>query len=1665
MADCTFVSHGPKNVGFWSHNGTEYVRTKVELEDNPLCVCFVKSPDALSTLMFTGQQSGSIIKWKDHVQSSTIKNAHTGGVTQVAWCSSGLLSGGVDCKLKVWKYRSGSTLSTTPHVVVDLKVFAYSQQPWATSQLVPKSLDLQNDGTLLLGTSSSQIFIFQSPATWESDESPEVAGSKYGRVILDFHYRRTDNDSLQCVSSFPLQGTCHTTGRPNVLTKGLQMKQLFVTFGPDHSIRVWDTRTRKLINTKSLFHVRKTDQVSFPITPTCIDLSANCHLAAVGCSDGSWGVYLLNRKQEWVQIYMTSKAQLNDLRAQLKSFEDQVFAIKNGQVDPYIMHHTKSLDSLRSNVSRLKEEILQYEDFSKNVAVTTIKFAPNSAWLAVAGRDGAINIFSCNDLKIRGLDGEWKRICAFDLDDKDLDHFIASANDSAPTWHQGPLSHVNNKKLIPGEVELPGLKGRIKLLGSCKGHGSSITKMDWSVDCKVLKSCSEMLELLYWNMPRGTLGTRANDYRDLDWASTSSICDWHLKGIWPAGCEPSTVSTVDVSKGQGNVQVVVTGDKLGHVKMFRFPCCADKAKYRSYIGHASHVRGVMFSMDNSYVISLGGHDNSIFQWRYLPFFPDLLPTPDNNKALFDIVHVLSVHEMQKSHRSGKLLTQAVVHLQVKEGNLHTISYLSEHIREYLKLRPSCVSFKQLEDATSYLLTVSDETGSWISSTPHRLAEHLVDTLRFPPIEVARKCFSFDCVVGSQLIEQEDLDSALRAGDVLKSFQLPPPFQKRLFLLQASGTTHQACRNLNTAIDRIDPSKQKLVSIAGHAVVLLELNKEKAKQKVFSEHPDNVVCVAVHPDGNTIATADCRKDPIIVIWDSESLTIRRELDVGRVMGSFSKKIVGSSKIVGPVGYERMQVDSETSCDLMKFAIEGLMSSGVEIGSYIQVGDHILKVVDIQGDHIYCKTACLGTFSQVHKENDEVKIYEREFRPRVEKGIRCLTFSSHNYGDSIACVFSDDSNTVALFDAHEGKVIAKEETFCSQILCIASHPKENIIVTGGVDHIRFWRPVGAKLAAQHPAFGELGRNQTFLCIGFCFVQYLLYGGETWAEGCPGGFVTLTGTADGCVYMWESNQLVKIIFMAHDGPIFDLVVLDNVDSTVLTVGNDQKVKVWNLVDWSSPPQVMLPEERKICELDMSDLLKGTPAKLGLNSSLVSVCAGEDSVLVATSCGKVVQIFMMEDFQFTGDYEIRSESSSFIPGENAFVMCHESCLEFVSCAVSGLIKKWKTNDKGDFAPFQWMESSWTSAEATAVELSTTWEKRQILAIGHSDGKVAICDYEAFQLERAIDESESGGVSILRASPDRKHIAVLYSLGVVHLYSLATYDRVKKVLGHKQEVFGLEWSRDSAVLFSNLSQGGRELKVEGPHPVELRDINSHHDVTTASWSRYDSPRSRCSLTCRVSLTGWASNGFRTADGLTSGITCVRISPGQTFLAVGDDFGRISLTDFPCQLDAAGKRSSFAAHHGPVSSLSFSHDGSLLLSTGRHDGCLLIFQVIDIPSDDFEPSPHLQRVLRKFETPYQVPAVQFDNEQDIFEQVLDYIVGLMKPMNQKSGEGLEGLHSLPHHKLQLQHVYNKRGYDSFHDVRMLNSGELVYYIAGLVLRLCCVETSHFLVGNSDRSRS
>jgi len=53
------------------------------------------------------------------------------------------------------------------------------------------------------------------------------------------------------------------------------------------------------------------------------------------------------------------------------------------------------------------------------------------------------------------------------------------------------------------------------------------------------------------------------------------------------------------------------------VKLFKFPCPVEEAAYQKYIGHSAHVTNVKFTKQGDYLISTGGGDLSVFQWKFI----------------------------------------------------------------------------------------------------------------------------------------------------------------------------------------------------------------------------------------------------------------------------------------------------------------------------------------------------------------------------------------------------------------------------------------------------------------------------------------------------------------------------------------------------------------------------------------------------------------------------------------------------------------------------------------------------------------------------------------------------------------------------------------------------------------------------------------------------------------------------------------------------------------------------------------------------------------------------------------------------------------------------------------------------------------------------------------
>lgn len=162
----------------------------------------------------------------------------------------------------------------------------------------------------------------------------------------------------------------------------------------------------------------------------------------------------------------------------------------------------------------------------------------------------------------------------------------------------------------------------------CKGHGSYITHLDFSEDSKYLQSNCGAYELLFCKYYTETLcksrliqlGTSkdgkqiksATAVRDVKWASWTCTLGWPVQGIWPECADGTDVNSVCRSQSG---KVIATSDDSGLVNLFRYPCVTPGSKAKSYRGHSSHVTSCCFTQDDQYLLTTGGSDNCVLQFK------------------------------------------------------------------------------------------------------------------------------------------------------------------------------------------------------------------------------------------------------------------------------------------------------------------------------------------------------------------------------------------------------------------------------------------------------------------------------------------------------------------------------------------------------------------------------------------------------------------------------------------------------------------------------------------------------------------------------------------------------------------------------------------------------------------------------------------------------------------------------------------------------------------------------------------------------------------------------------------------------------------------------------------------------------------------------------------
>ncbi|KAB0375028.1 hypothetical protein FD755_013520, partial [Muntiacus reevesi] len=329
-------------------------------------------------------------------------------------------------------------------------------------------------------------------------------------------------------------------------------------------------------------------------------------------------------------------------------------------------------------------------------------------------------------------------------------------------------------------VDIYGVAQRYKKFGECVGSLSFITHLDWSSDSRYLQTNDGNGKRLFYRMPGGKEVANKEEIKGVHWASWTCVSGLEVNGIWPKYSDVNDINSVD---GNYIGQVLVTADDYGIIKLFRYPCLRKGAKFKKYIGHSAHVTNVRWSHDYQWVISIGGADHSVFQWKFIP-----------ERKLKDALHIAPQESLADSNSDES------------DSDLSDVPELDSEIEQETQLTYRRQVYK--EDLPQLKEQYKEKQKSGTSKRRERAPGN---SIRLHFVHGYR---GYDC-------------------------------RSNLFYTQTGEIVYHV------------------------AAVGVVYNRQQNTQRFYLGHDDDILCLAMHPVRELVATGQVGRDPSIHIWDTET----------------------------------------------------------------------------------------------------------------------------------------------------------------------------------------------------------------------------------------------------------------------------------------------------------------------------------------------------------------------------------------------------------------------------------------------------------------------------------------------------------------------------------------------------------------------------------------------------------------------------------------------------------------------------------------------------------------------------------------------------------------------------------------------------------------------------
>eukprot|EP00455_Lapot_gusevi_P019716 TRINITY_DN2101_c0_g2_i10.p1 TRINITY_DN2101_c0_g2~~TRINITY_DN2101_c0_g2_i10.p1 ORF type:complete len:709 (-),score=303.98 TRINITY_DN2101_c0_g2_i10:148-2274(-) len=239
-----------------------------------------------------------------------------------------------------------------------------------------------------------------------------------------------------------------------------------------------------------------------------------------------------------------------------------------------------------------------------NRCARAVALSPNGEVIALGTNQGCVNIYNAADLS--------------PMASVDLNQYGKPNNTIPENWIQDLKFNPSGSALAVAThgsviclLSVPDFRYKAKLAA----HNAPVLHLDWSLDGANIQSTCLAYELLFHNVTPNLTGsaqnTSASALKNVEWATQTLPFGWPVQGIFSGNQDGSDVNCVDRSNAK---DIIATGDDFGMVNLYRYPALKGHA-FKPFQGHSSHVVGVKFSADDTWLFSVGGGDKTVIQWR------------------------------------------------------------------------------------------------------------------------------------------------------------------------------------------------------------------------------------------------------------------------------------------------------------------------------------------------------------------------------------------------------------------------------------------------------------------------------------------------------------------------------------------------------------------------------------------------------------------------------------------------------------------------------------------------------------------------------------------------------------------------------------------------------------------------------------------------------------------------------------------------------------------------------------------------------------------------------------------------------------------------------------------------------------------------------------------